>query len=115
MSLKFDEVYENLFLKENSEGWQDAPDSLGWWWFYGDPTFGAVLNQSPKKDLHCVPIVHKEGSVFISSYRGAFWHIRPYNPEDKSLAKRLHGREGYLGYWKKCDLPQLPEWTHEYE
>jgi hypothetical protein len=114
MNLRFEEFYESL-LKENQDEWKDAPDSLGWWWFYGDPTYGAIKDQPPKIDLHCVPIVHKENFAFISSYRGSFWHIRPYKPGDeKSLTKRLHGREGYLGYWKKCDLPSLPEWSLEH-
>ena len=111
MKLNLQDVYESI-LKENKNGWQEAPDSLGWWWFYGDMTYGAILNEPAKKELHCVPIMHKDGPTYISPYKGMFWYIRPYDPNNKNS---IHGREGYVGYWKKCDLPSLPEWSLGYD
>ena len=102
-------IYTNV-LNESNGGWMDAPDSLGWWWFYGDITYGAILNEPAKKDLHCVPIVYKEGSTFVSPYKGMMWYISPYDPKH---SKRLSGREGYLGLWKKCEEPDLPAWPFE--
>jgi len=106
-----EEAYSVTILKENNSDWKDAPDSLGWWWFYGDVTYGAILDKPAQKELHCVPVVHKMGETFISPYKGMMWYIKPYDPKH---SKRLSGREGYLGYWKKCDLPQLPEWKLEF-
>jgi hypothetical protein len=82
----------------------DFPSEEGDYWFYGDPWFGSmgqdyVPGAVPNVKMYFVQ-VHATGRGFIGEARGQFVTSRKFDPAQR--------REGYLGYWRKVDMPPPP-------
>lgn len=97
-------LLENFYfqiLKENNNNWKDAPDDVGFWWFYGDIDYGVVANREVKKKLYVVELQRTGGDKFVASESGRILYVKPHNPD-----KPRQG--GYIGLWQKCIIPDLP-------
>ena len=90
----------------NNDQWQDTPpDSEGWWWLYGDDEFGSCGGNytgawPPEIRLHTVQVSRTGDDSFIGVCSGRFLSLTPFNPDKR--------QSGYIGKWRKIDLPELP-------
>jgi hypothetical protein len=81
---------------------ENPPDKPGYYFFYGDPYFGAMgkdyeENAIPDKDLHIVKVIAVTNSlIFICD--GAFMSKKKFNGES----------EGWIGVWSAIPMPELP-------
>lgn len=91
---------------EPSDPWSaDPPDSPGLWWLYGDEEFGAMGGNytgdiPPEARLQVVDI-RLLGNALTGVSRGRFVSLTPFDPAQR--------RPGYVGKWRKVDLPPLPD------
>jgi len=83
------------------------PDSEGFWWLYGEWSFGTMGGHftgsiPPEFRLHPVEIITiGHGKKLIGICQGQFVILRPFDKEKQE--------EGYVGVWKKMDVPNLPD------
>jgi hypothetical protein len=88
--------------------WTDKfPKQEGKYWFYGDPHLGS-MGMHYKDDYKIEPEMYlldvkKISNGLIGVTEGQFV---PSNKFDKTKT-----REGYLGYFAKAELPDIPEDT----
>ena len=98
-----EKAYINIY--ENKENWIDRPDSEGFWWFYGDATYGAVRNRGPDIKLSIIETRMTSNSILVGIYKGGFFELKPYKkPVGEDIQK-----EGYFGKWQKIIEPQPPD------
>lgn len=93
-------------IENNSEEWEESPQfEEGWWWFYGDDSFGSMGGNftgsiPPVVEMHLVRIRNiSNGMMAVTS--GRFMRLEKFNPKTRS--------EGYLGVWKRAQLPEPPD------
>jgi hypothetical protein len=99
-----EEAFYKVLMTESSGEWLEAPNDSGFWWFFGDPTYGAVKGKPPRKRLVIIEMNYS-GNTLIGNYKGGFLYPKPYKDPEPGKEQR----EGYLGVWKKCEKPSLPE------
>ena len=91
--------------QEPCSAWTDTPpDSEGLWWLYGDEEFGTMGGNytgvfQPEEKLNMVEI-RKLGSGLSGIANGRMISLTPFDAEKR--------RPGYVGKWRKVDLPSLP-------
>ena len=98
-----EEAYQTILKEDNSKWAEHAPDSPGFWWFYGDMTYGAVRGIPPNNKLSVVQM-HNTGSGLQATSNGSFLYLNPYKEPEEGKKQK----EGYLGVWQKMEMPQLP-------
>jgi len=82
------------------------PNKTGFFWFYGEPLCGSMGShyEIPMKDviikMHLVEIF-KISNGFMAATDGYII------PTEKFNQKKT--REGYLGYFAKAELPEVPK------
>ena len=75
-------------------------------WFYGDPLYGSMgMHYSQpvdREDLRLSLVeIHKISNDWMAVTNGHFMPTHKFNKKEK--------REGYLGYFAKADIPDIPE------
>jgi hypothetical protein len=92
-------------------GWTyEFPEEVGKYWLYGDPFQGLMgsdynADSVIKPELYLVTVI-KISNGFLATTKGQMISSTAFDKE-----KRI---AGWVGYWKKVKLPELPDDTHGY-
>lgn len=91
---------------------QDYPTEPGHYWFYGDPYKGQMgqdftENARINPQLSLVRIFQTSNSLMAVGDGQCF----PSRKFDKTSAYNT----GYLGYWAKADIPEVPHDTQAFD
>lgn len=91
----------------------DPPDSEGLWWLYGEEEFGTLGGNygdgrfHPEIALEVVRAlwVGGEDGHLLGICKGRHIDLAPFDEENR--------RPGYLGVWRRVDLPETPDIVSE--
>jgi len=87
---------------------EEAPTEPGFYWFYGDPRYGSMGKDYMEEHVNTESIgpsvvlveVFKISNGLMAKSEGTFVSLKKFELEKKC--------EGYLGFWKVCDIPVPP-------